>query len=142
MCSSDLAGVVSTLAGAPRQSGFTDGTGSAARFNSPWGIAVDRSGTVFVYDNQNNAVRRISPAGVVTTLAGSATGTAGSLDGTGGAARFDQPRGLTVDASGSVFVMDYGNGTLRRVTPHDMFPQTQHVECVADLRWEGEAKPG
>lgn len=111
------AGVVSTLAGAAMQSGFVDGTGSAARFNSPWGVTVDRSGTVFVTDNQNNAVRRISAAGVVTTLAGSASGAAGSLDGTGGAARFDQPRGLTVDASGNVFVMDYGNSTLRRVTP-------------------------
>lgn len=110
------AGIVSTLAGAPMQSGFTDGTGAAARFNSPWGIAVDRSGTVFVTDNQNNAVRRISAAGVVTTLAGSASGTAGSQDGTGGAARFDQPRGLTVDASGNIFVMDYGSSILRRVT--------------------------
>ena len=110
-------GVVSTLAGTAGQSGFADGTGAAARFNSPWGITVDRSGNVFVGDSQNNAVRRISPAGVVTTLAGSGIGGAGSQDGTGGAARFDQPRGVAVDDSGNVFVADYGNSTLRQISP-------------------------
>jgi len=110
------AGVVSTLAGVAQQPGFTDGAGGAARFNSPWGITVDRSGVLFVSDNQNNAIRRITPAGAVSTLAGSATGASGSQDGTGGAARFDQPRGLSIDASGNVFVMDYGNSTVRRVS--------------------------
>jgi len=109
-------GVVSTLAGSAMQSGFVDGTGSAARFNSPWGIAVDRSGVLYVSDNQNNAIRRVTATGVVSTLAGSAAGSAGSQDGAGGAARFDQPRGLTVDVSGNVSVMDYGNSTLRQIT--------------------------
>ncbi|MFM9079591.1 MAG: immunoglobulin domain-containing protein, partial [Opitutaceae bacterium] len=110
------AGVVSTLAGAAMQSGFTDGAGSAARFNSPWSIAIDRSGVLHVSDNQNNAIRRITAAGVVSTLAGRASGATGSQDGSGAAARFDQPRGLTVDAAGNVFVMDYGNSTLRQIT--------------------------
>ncbi|MFM8335417.1 MAG: immunoglobulin domain-containing protein, partial [Opitutaceae bacterium] len=110
------AGVVSTLAGSAMQSGFADGAGSAARFNSPWGIALDRSGVLHVSDNQNNAIRRITGAGVVSTLAGSPSGASGSQDGTGGAARFDQPRGLAVDASGNIFVTDYGNSTLRQIT--------------------------
>ena len=111
------AGVVSTFAGSAQQAGFTDGTGASARFNSPWGVAVDRSGALYVSDNQNNAIRRVSPTGVVSTLAGSGAGAAGSQDGTGGAARFDQPRGLAVDAGGNIFVMDYGNSTLRRISP-------------------------
>jgi len=110
------AGVVSTLAGSAMQSGFVDGTGSAARFNSPWGISVDRSGVLFVSDNQNNVIRRVTAAGVVSTLAGNATGSSGAQDGAGGAARFDQPRGLTVDGAGNIFVTDYGNSTLRQIT--------------------------
>ena len=109
------AGIVSTLAGSAMQAGFVDGTGTSARFNSPWGIAVDRSGVLYVSDNQNNAIRRVTPSGAVSTLAGSSAGLTGAQDGTAGAARFDQPRGLTVDGSGNVFVVDYGNNTLRQI---------------------------
>lgn len=108
-------GTVSTLAGAALQSGYADGTGSAARFSTPWGIAVDRNGLVYVADSDNHVIRKITSAGAVTTLAGN-PGSAGAIDGVGVAARFNQPRGLSVDAAGNVYVADYGSSTIRLVT--------------------------
>src|SRR5688572_25591787 len=112
-------GVVTTLAGglSPSNTGNTDGTGLAARFASPRGVAVDTSGSVYVADRDNNLVRRITAGGVVTTLAGFSDGTTGSTDATGSAARFNAPSGVAVDASGNVYVADTGNKTIRRVTP-------------------------
>jgi streptogramin lyase len=110
------AGVVSTFAGLPGTSGSTDGTGPAARFHAPYGVAMDGSGNVYVADTSNNAIRKITSAGVVSTFAGLA-GTSGSADGTGSAARFNQPYGVAVDGSGNVYVADGGNHTVRRITP-------------------------
>ena len=110
------AGAVTTLAGSPGLVGSADGTGAAARFDDPYGVAVDAAGTVYVSDTFNDTLRAITPAGAVTTLAGTA-GVPGSADGTGAAARFDQPYGITVDVAGAVYVADTGNSTVRRVTP-------------------------
>ncbi|MES2695083.1 MAG: hypothetical protein V4773_16540, partial [Verrucomicrobiota bacterium] len=109
------AGVVSTFAGTPFQPGSADGTGAAARFLLPYGIAVDSAGNVYVADSGNHIIRKITPAGVVTTLAGTAQ-QAGFADGTGGAARFQMPFGLSVDGSGNVYVADSQNHAIRRVT--------------------------
>ena len=109
------AGVVTTLAGTAGSSGSTDGTGSAARFKNPFGVAVDTSGNVFVGDYSNHTIRKVTSAGVVTTLAGTA-GSSGSTDGTGSAARFKNPYGVSVDTAGNVFVADYSNRTIRKVT--------------------------
>ncbi len=109
-------GVVSTLAGLAGSPGSTDGTGSAAQFNSPVGVAVDDAGNVYVADTGNDTIRKITPAGVVSTLAGSA-GFAGSADGTGGAARFNSPGGVALDDAGNVYVADTGNDTIRKITP-------------------------
>ena len=110
------AGVVTTFAGTVGLSGSADGTGAAARFAGPYGMAVDRSGNMFVADNFNHTIRKITPAGVVTTFAGTA-GLSGSADGTGAAARFNSPIGVTVDQAGNVFVADSENRTIRKITP-------------------------
>ena len=109
------AGVVTTLAGAG-QPGSADGTGSAAQFNSPRGVAVDTNGTVYVADTWNDTIRKVTPAGVVTTLAGS-SGQQGSADGTGSAARFYGPSGVALDSAGNLYVADTYNNKLRKVTP-------------------------
>ncbi len=109
------AGVVTTLAGAGTP-GSGDGTGTAAGFNQPYGLAVDAGGNVYVADTGNHSIRKITPAGVVTTLAGSA-GSAGSTDDTGNSARFSAPIGIAVNSAGTVYVADTGNNTLRAITP-------------------------
>lgn len=109
-------GIATTLAGMPGIYGSADGTGSAARFDDPTGIAVDESGNVYVSDTENYTIRKVTPAGVVTTLAGS-PGAYGSADGTGPAARFDGPQGIAVDTSGNVYVADEDANTIRKITP-------------------------
>lgn len=109
------AGVVVTLAGNPLVGGATDGPGSAATFNGPSAVAVDGAGNVFVADSVNSLIRRITPAGVVTTFAGTA-GVVGARDGTGAAASFNQPTGITIDAAGNLYVAEGGNGTIRRIS--------------------------
>ena len=110
------AGVVTTLAGMAGMSGSTDGTGAAARFNGPFGVAIDGAGNIYVADTHNATIRKITPAGVVTTLAGMA-GMSGSTDGTGAAARFDWPSGVATDRAGDVYVADTYNSTIRKITP-------------------------
>ena len=108
------AGVVSTFAGSGVV-GASNGTGTAATFNHPYGVAVDPSGNVYVAEGANNLVRKITPAGVVTTFAGS--GAKGSLNGTGAGASFYDPEGIAVDALGNVYVSDSGNEVIRKITP-------------------------
>src|SRR5207237_1018476 len=108
------AGVVSTLAGTAGSAGSADGTGSAARFNYPQGVAVDGSGNVYVADTDNNTIRKITSAGVVSTLAGTA-GSTGGVDGTGSAAQFYSPYGVAVDGSGNVYVADTYSYAIRKI---------------------------
>jgi sugar lactone lactonase YvrE len=105
-----------TFAGG-RGSGNADGTGVAAFFNQPKGVATDSSGNVYVADAFNSTVRQITPAGVVTTLAGDPGGSYGSADGTGSAARFKEPSGIATDLSGNIYVADTVNNTIRKITP-------------------------
>jgi len=108
-------GVVSTLAG-NGMNGYADGVGNTARFNEPYGIAVDANGTIFVTDFENNCVRQVRPDdGAVSTLAGNGAAGAGFADGLGLAARFKGPAGLALNTEGHLIVADSNNNCIRRV---------------------------
>ena len=102
--------MVSTLAGSPGLHGNADGTGADAGFFIPMGVAVDNSGNVYVADTGNCTIRKVTPSGVVTTLAGNTVGgflgVAGFADGMGTNALFGYPSGLAVDAAGYIYVAD------------------------------------
>ncbi len=119
-------GVVTTVAGSSQ--GRVDTTGTAAQFNQPTDVAVDASGNLFVSDTGNNIIREISPAGVVTTFAGS---TYGWADGTGTAAQFQVPRSIAIDSSGNLFVADSTQGLIRKITPAAV------VTTYAGTGWPG-----
>jgi sugar lactone lactonase YvrE len=107
------AGLVSTFAGSG-VAGNNDGTGTAAQFEEPYGICSDAQGNIYVADNVSSRIRKITPAGVVTTIAGSA-GT-GFQDGNASVAKFDQPNGICVDPQGNIYVSDYNNNRIRKIT--------------------------
>lgn len=106
-------GSVATLAGGVE--GFLDGQGAAARFDTPSGIALDALGNLYVADTGNHAIRKVTPAGAVTTLAG--TGHPGFRDGPGAQAQFDGPMALAIDAAGRVIVADAYNDRIRAIAP-------------------------
>ncbi len=105
--------IVTTLAGSGT-AGSADGTGTAASFNFPFGIALDSSGNLYVADYGNSKIRMITPAGVVSTLAG--TGIAGHSDGISNTASFNYPYGVAIDSSGNVYVADTYNYKIRKIT--------------------------
>ncbi|MDB6125353.1 MAG: repeat containing protein [Pedosphaera sp.] len=109
-------GVVGTLAGSAGNFNSFDGTGTNANFYQPQSLAVDNTGNVYVADTWNHTIRKITPAGAVSTLAGLA-GNAGSADGTNSKARFNRPSGIAVDGATNLFVADFGNHTIRKITP-------------------------
>ncbi|MCE7992287.1 MAG: hypothetical protein HEP71_09915 [Roseivirga sp.] len=109
---SSVGNVVSTVAGAST-GGSTDGTASSATFNKPQDVAIDSQGNLYVSDLENYRIRKITPAGVVTTLAG---GGKGQSDGTGTAAAFRAVKGIVVDSNDNIFVADTDSHTIRKVT--------------------------
>ena len=108
-------GTVSTLAGNGTD-GFVNGLLADARFSGPVDVALDRQENLYVADYGNNCLRKITPAGVVSTLAG--TGVAGFADGGAATAQFNGPNGLVVDGQGVIYVSDYNNSRIRKVTPN------------------------
>jgi sugar lactone lactonase YvrE len=111
----NLTGAISILAGSVGVTGSSDGAGGNATFNGPSGLKLDSENNVYVADTYNSTIRKISPTGVVTTLAGTA-GSLGTNDGIGAAARFSGPSYLAVDRGGSIYVTDTANSTIRKVS--------------------------
>ncbi|MEO6419791.1 MAG: fibronectin type III domain-containing protein, partial [Polyangiaceae bacterium] len=110
---STIVGAVSTLAGSASFSPIADGTGAAATFFGPEGIALDGLGNAFVADTDHHCIRKVTSAGVVTTVAGN--GTASFADGPGATAEFNTPAGIAVDPAGSVYVGDSVNNRVRKI---------------------------
>lgn len=106
-------GVVSTVAGTSIP-GFADGAGAEARFQNPSAIAVDAQGTIYVADSGNHCIRKVTPEGVVSTLAGD--GLPGYVNGSGRSARFNDPEDIVVDGNGDVYVADSANHCIRKVS--------------------------
>ena len=104
--------VVGTLAGSG-QAGFQDGAGAVSRFYAPNDVAVGSDGTTYVSDRYNSRIRKITPAGVVSTFAGS--GEYGSQDGPGATAQFGSLSGLAVDSSGTIYAADEPNNRIRKI---------------------------
>ncbi len=107
-------GKVTTFAG-DGTAGKTDGPALSANFDYPMGLAMDADGNIYVADVDNNVIRKINAAGIVSTFAGSGQG--GADDGLGKAASFYRPVGIAVDAAGNVYVGDSGNALIRKITP-------------------------
>lgn len=119
-------GYVTTLAGSAYKSGTADGTGPQARFYFPLGVAVDRAGGVYVADGDNDTIRHVTPAGVVTTIAGQPR-VRGTTDGPASTATFRNPSDVVVDAGGTVFVADTGNSSIRRVAGRSPLQFTRYL---------------
>lgn len=129
------AGVVTTFAGSPGEEGSSDGIGNAARFNDPQSIVTDPNGNLFVADSGNHTIRKITPNGTVTTLAGLA-GVTGNADGVGSAARFNRPQRIGIAANGVLFVADSGNRAIRKITPEGIvshYATASFAEIVGDV---------
>ncbi len=106
-------GVVTPLAGVADTPGFVNGKGTAAKFSRPYGVKQDSAGNIIVADCNNNAIRKVTLAGVVTTIAGS--GSAGFQDGNALSALFQTPQSVAIDGAGSIYVGDNGNFRIRRI---------------------------
>jgi hypothetical protein len=127
--------VSSTIAGKAGTAAGTDGASSASRLHTPNGVAVDRAGTVYVADTENDAIRKVTPVGTnwVTTTIGGKAGVVGSADGTNSVARFNWPVSLVLDSAGNVYVADWMNHTVRMGVPLPVFQSVSPVNGSIEL---------
>ncbi|HVR36292.1 MAG TPA: SMP-30/gluconolactonase/LRE family protein [Methylomirabilota bacterium] len=130
-----VSGVVTTIAGLAGARGSADGPAADARFSNPMGIAIDPTGAIWVADRDNATIRRISPEGLVSTVAGVA-GQRASVDGLGSDARFRGPSGIALDPEGNLYIADLSDHTIRKLASDGM------VSTVAGLSGEGGTKDG
>ena len=107
---------VTDIAGTSGVSGFADATGSAAKFDRPYGPAILPNGDILLADQNNNRLREVTLSGVVTTFAG--TGAAGSANGQRLSATFNHPQDVAIDAAGNIYVTDNGNQLIRKIAPN------------------------
>ncbi len=126
------AGVVTTWAGQAGITGSDDGIGTAAHFNYPTGLAFDSNDNLYVADTTNNTIRKITPEGVVNTLAGT-VGCSGSTDGSGTEALFNRPTGLAVDSGDNLYVADTGNSAIRKISPEGIVTTFAGLPTIAGL---------
>lgn len=122
---------ISTVFAGTGVAGFVNGAANVAQFNQPYAITMDGAGNFYIGDRINHAIRKMTAAGVVSTLAGN--GTAGDINGTGSAARFNEPVGVAADAAGNVFVADYINDRIKKVTPAGVVTTVTNVNQVFGL---------
>ncbi len=108
-------GLVTTFAGNPRHGGYVDGQGLEAEFRNPIGLTIDNQGNLFVADEDNQRIRKVTPSGEVSTFAGN--GNAGFVDGQGVAAEFNHPVDVIVDPQGNLYVADNRNWAIRKISP-------------------------
>ncbi|WMW80542.1 hypothetical protein RF679_18165 [Undibacterium cyanobacteriorum] len=113
-------GLVSTYAGKAGSLGSTDGSINTALFSSPRSLRFDKQGNLYVVEAANNVIRKISSAGIVSTVAGNANAVGAYVDGVGGIARFNFPRDITFDLAGNAYVSDLSNSTIRKITTDGM----------------------
>ncbi len=125
-------GEVSTYAGTGSV-GNVDGASTIASFNHPTGVVVDKLGTVYVVDQGNNCIRKITSAGLVSTIAGSSI--AGFKDGNGKQAAFDNPQGIAIDANNNLYIADKGNHTIRKITPAAEVSTLKIKEIKENTTW-------
>ncbi|HMJ67463.1 MAG TPA: IPT/TIG domain-containing protein [Cyclobacteriaceae bacterium] len=129
-------GMVTTIAGT-KSGGANNGTGTDASFNNPHGVCVDNTGNLFIADNLNNMIRKITPAGVVTTFAGD--GTPGSVNGTGTAARLYNPWGLTIDKNNNLYIADTFGNKIRKITPAGVVTTLAGADFAGSVDGQGSA---
>ncbi|HEY2933147.1 MAG TPA: hypothetical protein VGK99_15510 [Acidobacteriota bacterium] len=97
-----------------------DGPATAAKLNGPEGAAVDAQGNIFIADTRNHAVRKVTPAGIIITLAGNGTSGSGGDGGPASSARLSRPEGIAVDTRGNIYIADTFNSRIRKITPDGM----------------------
>ena len=134
--------VTTTIAGKAGAIGSANGTNGAARFNLPSGLAMDSAGNLYVADDHNHTIRKLTPAGTnwVTTTIGGLAGTPGTSNGTNSAARFNAPGGVAVDGHGNLYVGDMSNDAIRMGVPLPVFQSVTHTNNRIELTWS--AAPG